>query len=107
MEALPVVVCFDVGEPFGPQEGHRWPWSEVDEFFIDRGEEGLGDGVVVADPGFTDRGPDLVVGAERAELIAGVLPGLPRSEWKITPGGGVRFFRTDVPDDHGWFGGAG
>ena len=73
MQALAVVVRFDVAEQFGPQAGQGWPWSEVHEFFLERGEEGLGDGVVVADSGLADRRSNVVVGAEGAELIAGVL----------------------------------
>jgi hypothetical protein len=45
--ALAVVERFDAFEDRGAQLTLGWPRSAVDEFFLERREEALGDGVVV------------------------------------------------------------
>ena len=90
MTSLAVVVRLDVGEQCGPQAGQGGPRSWVYEFFFDGPEEGFCDGVVVTDPGLSDRGRTLflVQNVRTSPLVYW----LPRSEWKMTPAGGLRFF---------------
>jgi hypothetical protein len=85
VQPLPVVEHFDVvgdGEPGAGPGGERVP---VVHLVLQGAEERLGGGVVPADPGASQAGPNLVPGAVPDELGGGV-PGAPRSEWNTAPG---------------------
>jgi hypothetical protein len=77
--ALAVVEGLDVLEHCGLELEPRRPGAAVDEFFLEGGEERLGDGVVVgvSAGAHRDRDPGLVRGP--AERERHVLPGLNRS----------------------------
>src|SRR5688572_25183667 len=68
--AAPAVVeRLDVLEHRGLELEPRWPAAAVDELLLERGEEGLGDGVVVgvAAGAHRDRDPGLPCGAAEGE----------------------------------------
>src|SRR5688572_18456996 len=71
--ALAVVERLDVVEELAAQFGLGRPCASVHEFFLERGEEALGDGVVVAVAAAADRlgdagGAGLLAERERDEL---------------------------------------
>ena len=67
------IVRLDIVEQLGPQSSQSWPRTKVYEFFLDGAEEGFRDGVVVTNPGLSDRWSNVVLLAEGAEFAAGVL----------------------------------
>jgi len=73
MASRGVVVGFDPVECLLLQVFDVRPGAGVDEFFLVGGEERLGDGVVVADPGPAQRPPYPVLPAVPVELFGRVL----------------------------------
>jgi hypothetical protein len=69
----------------------RHPAVAVDEFLFQGGEPARGNGSPNTAPLRPRRLDAAGLGEERAELARGVLPRLPRSEWKMKLAGGLRW----------------
>ena len=91
-----VVVALDPEECVLSDFGHIIPRSGVDQLLFVGREEGLRGGVVKTCRAPAHGAGDAVLGAEVGEFPGGVLPGQPRSLWKITPCGGLRVTRAAV-----------